>query len=134
MLRIDKDNPEHREEVFAYVRKEVGFDGHPPADASAFLGNWTYRFVGKAEPFAYKSFHADGSAPGKAVDGSFDSPKDKWKLNEDGSFSDWYYYEANPEYDLEAGYGEEAYHVLFKDADTFVLFNGMAALSCCTSE
>ncbi len=131
MARIDHKDKlgEQRKAVFAEVQERVGFTGTPPKGASDFLGDWTYRFLSKTEPFAYKRFHADGRAPGKAVDGSFDNPNDRWRLNEDGSFSDWYYIEPMPEYGIEeAGHGEERYHVLFRDADTFILFNGDGSL------
>ncbi len=62
-------------------------------------------------------------------DGSSERPLDKWRLNDDGSFSEWYYVEAMPDYGIEEpGYSEERYHVLFRDADTFIQFNGDGSL------
>ena len=125
---IDHKDKSHkyRDAVFNEVRQRVGFEGKPPTNAAAFLGDWVYRLQSaNAEPLAYQSFYADGRAPLEMIDGSSKSPNDRWKLNEDGSFSDCYYVEAMPEYGIEEpGHAEERYHVLFRDADTFILFNG----------
>ena len=129
---IDHKDKSHkyRDTVFNEVRQRVGFEGKSPKDAAAFLGDWVYRLQSAdAEPLAYQSFHADGRAPLKMVDGSSESPNDRWKLNDDGSFSDWYYVEAMPDYGIEEpGNAEERYHVLFRGADTFIQFNGDGSL------
>jgi len=75
------------------------------------------------------SFHADGTAPAKAVDGTWDNPKDYWQFNADHSFSELSYVEAMPEYGLdEPTYSEDRYHVLKNGEGEFVLFNGDGSL------
>lgn len=126
-----KDEPgEHREGVFTYVRQTVGYTGSTPVGPDYFLGDWVWGFLvpgsyDQFTPFARKSFDADGSAPGKALDGSSESPNDRWVLNEDMSFSEWTYVDPMPEYGHDKPtMQEDRYHVLIKDADEFVLFNG----------
>ena len=134
--RIDhKDRPgEYRNAIFDAVQQELGFTGIGPTDGQSLVGDWVYRFhvpgAGtEGEPFAYKSFHSDGSAPARAVDGTWDSPRNRWKLNDDGSYSDLSYIDAMPEYGIEEpGHTEERYHILFDGADRFVLFNGDGSL------
>ena len=135
MDRIDhKDEPgEYRNAVFSEVQKLLNFTGHKPNDANAFLGDWECSInpylEGHSEPKYYQSFLSDGSAPVKACDGSYENPKDKWEFNKDNSISLWTYVEAMPEYGLEEPtYSEDCYHVLIKNENEFVLFNGDGSL------
>lgn len=116
----------HRILVFDEVQRSLDFKGETPTDRAFFIGDWTYRFASQDDPhaFAYQSFLADGAAPAKAVDGTWDQHEDRWKFNDDRSFSLWSYTEAMPEYDVEEPtYSEKRFHVLLKSRDEFVLFN-----------
>ena len=132
MDRIDHkdERGEHRDAVFDYVRQNLGFTGSEPTNAEFCLGDWKCSFFQphlpeKFKPFTYQSFRSDGSAPAKAIDGSFDNPKDRWVLNDDIGFSLWTYVEPMPEYGIEEPtFSEDRYHVLIKDQNQFVLFNG----------
>ena len=125
-----KNEPGERgDAVLNYVRTQLGFEGHALVDESQVLGDWICRFhwphdPEKSKPFAYQSFLKDGSAPSKAVDGSFENLKDRWKCNEDKSFSLWTYAEPMPEYGItEPTYSEGRHHALFNGTDMFALFN-----------
>lgn len=127
----NKDEPgQYRREVFEDVQAQLGFKGAPPTRAEAFLGDWLYRFHWRHDtrnttPTARQSFQKDGYAPAKALDGSFENPKDRWVLNEDMSLSIWSHVDAMPDYGIpEPTYSEDRYHVLLNGPDTFVLFNG----------
>jgi len=132
MDRIDhKDEPgAYRDAVFDSIRRNLGFTGSAPANAEFCLGDWTCSLFQPFAPekykaFTYQSFRSDGSAPARAVDGSFDTPKDRWALNDDIGFSLWAYVEPMPEYGIkEPTFSEDRYHVLIKDQNEFVLFNG----------
>ncbi|MBL3574913.1 hypothetical protein JMK10_15285 [Rhodovulum sulfidophilum] len=130
--RIDhKDEPGlYRDAVFQEVRQQISFVGSAPESSHAFLGDWVCRLQSiNAEPLEYRSFFEDGRSPGKMVDGTSESPNDQWKLNEDGSFSEIAFIEVMPEFDMdEPSFDEQRYHVLFRDKDTFVLFNGDGSL------
>lgn len=136
MDRIDhKDEPgEYRNSVFARVQETLKFKGDKPAGPEAFLGSWAVRFgnpysIEAAPVTSYQSFLEDGAAPARAADASWKNLKDRWKFNDDGSFSLWAYVEPMPEYGIdESTYSEERYHVLMKNSDEFVLFNGDASL------
>jgi hypothetical protein len=78
---------------------------------------------------SYQTFRDDGSSSSKAMDGSWENTKDRWKLNSNLSFSLWSYVDAMPEYGIdEPTYSEESYHVLIKNQNEFVLFNGDGSL------
>ena len=135
MNQIDhKDQPgEYRAAVFAEVQRRLSFRGETPADPAFFLGDWVCRFARdsseQSPPHCYRSFFPDGTAPARAADGAWSTPKDCWKLNEDRSFSLWSYVEAMPEYGIEQPtYSEDCYHVLMKNGEEFVLFNGDGSL------
>lgn len=135
MDRIDhKDEPgEYRDAVFAEVQRLLGFTGSKPNDVNVFLGDWKCSMKpyleGHSEPKYYQRFLSNGSAPVKACDGSYDNPKDKWKFNDDKSFSLCTYVEAMPEYGIEKPtYQEDCYHALIKDKNEFILFNGDGSL------
>ena len=112
----------------------MGFKGTPPTGPDFCLGDWIYRFhipnvPEHAQRQVYQSFHTDFSAPARARDGSFDNTKDRWAFNDDKSLSLWSYVEAMPDYGIDAPtYSEDRYHVLIKDPDSFVLFNGDGSL------
>ena len=135
-MKIDNKDKSaaHRTAVFEEVQRVLDFTGSPPSASEFFHGRWIYRFhvpyaAEQSANFAFQSFHADGAAPIAAVDGSFNSPKDKWVLNDDGSFSCWSFVEPMPEYGItEATYSEDRYHVIVKNQDEFVLFNGDGSL------
>lgn len=125
---IDHENDagSHRVLVFDEVQRSLDFKGETPTDRAFFIGNWTYRFASQdnSPAFAYQSFRANGAAPAKAVDGSWDQQADRWAFNDDRSFSLLHYAEAMLEYDVEKPtYSEERFHVLLKGRDDFVLFN-----------
>lgn len=136
MDRIDhKDEPgEYRNSVYEGVQETLKFKGEKPASPEALLGDWVVRFgnpysISAAPVTSYQSFLEDGAAPAKAADGSWQSVKDRWKFNDDGSFSLWAYVDPMPEYGIdEPTYSEERYHVLMKNSDEFVLFNGDGSL------
>jgi len=124
-----EESAEDRAALFNWVQGQIGFSGYHASNAAAFLGAWQWRFVGlgsdSAPWFAVNNLGQDGSARSTATDGSFDNDKDRWAFNEDGSFSYWTYADEMPEYGiLEPSYSEDRYHVLFKDENAFVLFNG----------
>jgi hypothetical protein len=126
MDRIDhKDQPgEYRASVFQEVQLKLKFKGEQPKDRNIFLGDWVCRF-GDSEPKSFQSFTPDGNTSSKAVDGTWESKKDRWELNTDLSFSLWAYTEPMPEYGInEPTYSEERYHVLIKSKNEFVLFSG----------
>lgn len=136
MDQIDhKDKPgEYRNSVFEAVQETLKFKGEKPPGLEVFLGNWVCRFgnpysIEGAPVTSYQSFLQDGSATEKAVDGSWQNLKDRWKFNDDGSFSLWSYVEPMPEYGIDKPtYSEERYHVLMKHSDEFALFNGDGSL------
>jgi hypothetical protein len=112
--------------VFEEVRRSLDFKGVTPTDRAFFIGDWTYRFTSQdnSPAFAYQSFLANGAAPAKAVDGTWDQKENRWEFNDDRSFSLLYYTQAMPEYGVEKStYSEERFHVLLKSRDEFVLFN-----------
>ena len=89
MDQIDhKDEPgEYRAAVFEEIQRSLNFRGEAPADPAFFFGDWVCRFggpepLGDSLPHCYQSFFPDGSAPAKAVDGTWNNPKDR---NGDGS-------------------------------------------------
>jgi hypothetical protein len=124
-----ENEDENREAVFQEVQSELGFRGTRPADGTFALGDWVWRYhwrhaPEKSEPVSEQSYNADGSAPAKALDGSYDNPKDRWVFNEDRTLSRWSYVDPMPEYGIdEPTYSEDRFHVLVRDADTFALFN-----------
>lgn len=131
----NKDKPDVRDEVFADVQRELGFEGHTPSDSAYFVGSWTCTFRhdfktwDDSSPNLVRSFHADGAAPAKAIDRSWEGPKDRWKFNDDQSFSEWTYGDPMPEFDIdEPTYTENRFHVLMRSPDAFVLFNGDGSL------
>ncbi len=136
--RIDnKDEPgEYRAAVFDQVQNELGFSGEPPSGPAIFLGDWVtvtqihgLRPTEPVPPSAVRSFLEDGTTPLKAVDGSFEYTKDRWVLNDDGSFSIWAFVEPMPEYGIfEPMHSEDRYHVIMNGSDKFVLFNGDGSL------
>lgn len=136
MDRIDhKDEPgEYRAGVFAEVQKTLGFKGEPPSNTTVFIGDWICRtgnpYSISTEPLtSYQTFRADGISSSRAMDGSWENTRDRWELNRNHSFSLWSYVEAMPEYGIEEPtYSEERYHVLMKNKDEFVLFNGDGSL------
>ena len=131
-MRIDhKDKPgEYRDQVFAYVRTKVGFEGRKPMGVSDFVGDWQYWMFDpfkedQGAPYAFQSFTADWRAPLRAADRSFENPQDRWKLNEDMSLSQWSYIDPMPDYGIdEPTYSEDRFHALVNGDDQFVLFNG----------
>ena len=132
MDRIDhKDKPgEFRDAVLDDIRQSLGSIGSEPTNAEFFLGDWKCGSLHpslpeKFKPSTYQSFRSDGSAPEKAIDGSFDNPKDRWVLNDDIGFSLFTYVEPMPEYGIdEPTFCEDRYHVLIEHQNRFVLFNG----------
>lgn len=116
--------------LYAEIRRLFGIAGTTPTDASPFLGDWTYRHYwrhdpGATEPSGHHSFAADGAAPNRARDGSFDNPHDRWSFNEDGTLSLWLHTGTMPEYGIDQPtYSEDRFHVLLTGPDDFVLFNG----------
>jgi hypothetical protein len=136
MEQIDhKDEPgEYRAAVFAAVQKTLGFKGEPPTGPTVFVGDWICRIgnpysIATEPPMSYQTFRPDGSSSARAMDGSWENTKDRWKLNGDLSLSLWSYVEAMPEYGIdEPTYSEERYHVLVKTQNEFVLFNGDGSL------
>lgn len=130
MDRIDhKDEPgEYRAGVFERVQQTLKFKGMAPKDRKSFFGDWVCQ-IENSPPKSYQSFSSNGDAQSRAVDGSWQSLKDKWEFNEDHSFSLWSYVEPMPEYGInEPTYSEERYHVLIKNEEAFVLFNGDGSL------
>lgn len=132
----NKDKPgQDRDAVFEEVQRELNFRGQTPTDAVFFIGDWTCTYSSNfaswdnLPPDVFRSFFADGAAPGRAVDGTWDQPKDRWKFNEDKSFSDWTYIDPMPEYGIDKPtFSEDRYHVLIRSPDKFVLFNGDGSL------
>jgi hypothetical protein len=122
-----------RAAVLKWVQGTIGFEGCKPSDASDFSGEWRSRFARLSTEqgpwFAIKSLKQNGSVRSTAVDGSFESDKDRWAFNSDGSFSYWSYCDAMPEYGMsEPTMTEDRYHALFNGNDVFVLFNGDGSL------
>ena len=131
-MRIDhKDKMgAQRAAVFAEVQAQLGWQGAQPVSGRFAHGDWTYRHHWRHDPdnpapTAHQELRADGTAPSRAVDGSFEAPNDRWVFNDDASLSLWFYADPMPEYGLdEPSYTEERFHVLIRDADCFALFNG----------
>lgn len=136
MDQIDhKDEPgEYRAAIFEAVQSTLGFKGEPPSGPAVFIGDWVCRtgnpYSIATEPLvSYQTFRADGSSLARAMDGSWENMKDRWELNSNRSFSLWSYVDAMPDYGIdEPTYSEERYHVLVKNQDEFVLFNGDGSL------
>lgn len=136
MDQIDhKDEPdEYRAGVFVAVQKTLGFKGEPPSGPAVFVGDWVRRTgnphsIATKPLMSYQTFRADGSSSSKAMDGNWENTRDRWELNSNRSLSLRSYIDAMPEYGIdEPTYSEERYHVLVKNRDEFVLFNGDGSL------
>jgi len=118
---------EHREGVFRFISEALCLDGERPPSADFFIGDWTMAFFdgrGRA-PHEQIRFNEDGSAPCKALDGSYDNPKDGWEFHNDCTVSLWTHIDPMPQYGInEPTYEENRYHALKGGENRFVLING----------
>ncbi len=128
-----KDKPgKYRQQVRAGVFSRVGAQGRPVASREPLVGDWAVSFVGlhgeKLEQrFVYR-LKPDGSA---VIEMNPEPPstENKWRLNEDGSFSMLVWVAAMPEYGLpDPCHEEERMHLAALPHGRFVLWNGDGSL------
>ena len=99
-----KDEPgEYRERVRAGVLGRVGAQGSAVTSREKLVGDWLVGFVGFQGQEPKQAFVYRLTSDGKAViemTGQLASTENKWRLNEDGSFSMLVWIAAMPEYGL----------------------------------
>ncbi|WP_334078402.1 hypothetical protein [Microbulbifer sp. M83] len=113
----------------------IGARGRSPESFAEFCGEWVCDQVqGEGQSTSGTSvseitIEPSGEAPSKALDSSWECPRDKWELKENGCLAQWHYVEPMPEFGINhPGYQEEWLHALFISDDEFVTFNGDASL------
>lgn len=125
---------EYREAVYKKVQEVMKFTGQYPTGPDAFIGDWVCTINPNSgddvKPAYYQSFNQDGTAPTKAINGSWESSNDKWKYNQNNTLNLSKFVGSTQQFGMgqQPTYSEINYLALIKSPDELVLFNGDGTL------
>jgi hypothetical protein len=128
-----KDKPgELRDRVRASIFQRVAAVGALVVSSEQLTGTWHVDFIGIRGESIGKRYVLRLQPDGQAISeypGRLPSDRDRWKLNDDGSFSRWAWCEAMPKYGIHEPTMEETrMHAAVLEDGRVVLWNGDGSL------